>query len=62
MPVFPNGTERRHNKGGIVMPSMDHHPDLRIVYNRVTIRLNSHDAGGVTQRDLRLAKRIDEYV
>ena len=38
----------------------DHHPDLRIVYNTVDIRLNSHDAGGVTARDVKLAKRIDE--
>jgi 4a-hydroxytetrahydrobiopterin dehydratase len=39
---------------------MNHHPDLRIVYNRVEIRLNSHDAGGVTDRDIALARRIDE--
>lgn len=40
---------------------MDHHPDLRIVYNRVEIHLSSHDAGGVTDRDLRLAAKIDAY-
>ena len=39
---------------------MDHHPDLRIVYNTVDIRLNSHDAGGVTDRDAKLAARINE--
>ena len=39
---------------------MDHHPDLRIVYNTVDLRLNSHDAGGVTERDAKLAKRINE--
>ena len=39
---------------------MDHHPDLRIVYNNVEIHLSSHDAGGVTDRDLRLATRINE--
>ncbi len=49
------------NRVAMIAEAMDHHPDLRIVYNRVTIRLNSHDAGGVTGRDLRLAKRIDEY-
>ena len=37
----------------------DHHPDLRIVYNTVDIRLNSHDAGGVTARDIKLATTID---
>jgi 4a-hydroxytetrahydrobiopterin dehydratase len=39
---------------------MDHHPDLRIVYNRVEINLSSHDAGGVTDRDIKLAARINE--
>jgi 4a-hydroxytetrahydrobiopterin dehydratase len=39
---------------------MDHHPDLRIVYNRVELRLNSHDAGGVTDRDVKLAERINQ--
>ncbi|HEY4669507.1 MAG TPA: 4a-hydroxytetrahydrobiopterin dehydratase [Tepidiformaceae bacterium] len=41
---------------------MDHHPDLRIVYNNVEIHLSSHDAGGVTDRDIRLAARINELV
>ncbi len=39
---------------------MDHHPDLRIVYSTVEIRLNSHDAGGVTERDVKLAGKINE--
>ena len=41
---------------------MDHHPDLRIVYNTVDIRLSSHDAGGVTERDIALATRINALV
>lgn len=40
---------------------MNHHPELTIVYNRVRARLSSHDAGGVTERDIELAKAIDEY-
>jgi 4a-hydroxytetrahydrobiopterin dehydratase len=39
---------------------MNHHPDLRIVYNRVELKLNSHDAGGVTDRDVKLARKADE--
>ena len=39
---------------------MDHHPDLRIVYNTVDFHLSSHDAGGVTDRDLKLAAKINE--
>lgn len=38
---------------------LDHHPDWINVYNRVMIRLNTHDAGGkVTNKDVELAKRI----
>ncbi len=39
----------------------DHHPDISITgYRNVTFRLTSHDAGGVTKRDVNLARRIDE--
>ena len=39
--------------------AMDHHPDWTNVYNRVAIRLNTHDAGGkVTAKDVALAKKI----
>lgn len=43
----------------MVAETMNHHPDLRIVYNAVEIRLSSHDVGGVTDRDTRLAERIN---
>jgi 4a-hydroxytetrahydrobiopterin dehydratase len=36
-----------------------HHPDLEISYNRVTINLTSHDAGGITQKDFDLAQQVD---
>jgi len=39
---------------------MNHHPEVAWVYNRVTFRLSTHDAGGVTALDLALAKRIEE--
>lgn len=39
---------------------MNHHPELTNVYDRVTIRLTTHDAGGkVTERDFRLAEKIE---
>ena len=38
---------------------VDHHPEWFNVYNRVRIVLTTHDAGGVTQRDLDLAHFID---
>ena len=41
--------------------AMDHHPEWTNVYNRVAIRLNTHDAGGkVTAKDVELAKRIQK--
>ena len=38
---------------------VDHHPEFTSVWNRVDFRLTSHDAGGVTERDLKLAKAIN---
>jgi 4a-hydroxytetrahydrobiopterin dehydratase len=38
---------------------LDHHPDWSNVWNRVAIALWTHDAGGITERDLALARAID---
>jgi 4a-hydroxytetrahydrobiopterin dehydratase len=38
----------------------NHHPDIDIRYNKVTLALVSHDAGGVTERDVSMAERINQ--
>jgi 4a-hydroxytetrahydrobiopterin dehydratase len=39
--------------------SMDHHPDIDIRHTRLTFTLSTHDAGGITANDLRLAREIE---
>jgi 4a-hydroxytetrahydrobiopterin dehydratase len=50
--IFINGVAQLAEEEG-------HHPDIRVVYNRVTLALSTHDAGGLTSRDFKLARRID---
>lgn len=39
----------------------NHHPDWSNNYNKVIVRLSTHDAGGVTDRDFKLAERVDKH-
>lgn len=39
---------------------LNHHPEWKNVYNTVSITLNTHDAGGLTELDFKLAKLIDK--
>ncbi|HEY7947951.1 MAG TPA: 4a-hydroxytetrahydrobiopterin dehydratase [Acidimicrobiales bacterium] len=47
------------NAVGALAERVNHHPDIDIRWNRVTLRLSTHDAGGLTQADLDLARLID---
>ena len=44
----------------LVAERMDHHPEWSNVYNRVTVDLRTHDAGGITDLDFRLARAASE--
>lgn len=45
----------------IVAESADHHPEWGNVYNRIYIWLTTHEADGVSMRDIRLARQIDAF-
>lgn len=47
------------NRVATIADELNHHPDISVRYDRVVLRMWSHDAGGVTERDLNLAERID---
>lgn len=48
-------------KVAIVSEKLNHHPEIHNVYNRVTLRLSTHDEGGaITQQDRGLAEAIDQ--
>lgn len=43
----------------LVAEKMEHHPEWSNVYNRLVIDLTTHDAGGISERDIALARRVD---
>ncbi len=45
----------------MVAEKMDHHPEWFNVYNRVDVRLSTHDCGGVTVLDIKLAGKMNEF-
>ncbi len=48
------------NKIADAAEQANHHPDIDIRYNKVTMALVSHDSGGVTPRDVRMAEKINQ--
>ena len=48
------------NRVAVLAEAENHHPDIAIVYRKVTLRWTTHSAGGITDRDRELALRSDE--
>ena len=46
----------------LIAEKMDHHPEWKNVWNRVEILLTTHDAGGLSSRDIELAEAIDSIL
>jgi 4a-hydroxytetrahydrobiopterin dehydratase len=47
---------------GFLAEQADHHPDLDIRWRRLRVVLSTHDAGGITRKDLALAEQIERHV
>ncbi len=47
-------------QAALVAERMDHHPEWSNVYKTVNVLLTTHDAGGLTERDVKLARALDE--
>jgi 4a-hydroxytetrahydrobiopterin dehydratase len=48
------------NQVGALAETAEHHPDIDIRWDTVTLRLSTHSAGGLTEKDLSLAAEVDE--
>ncbi|HEX3385969.1 MAG TPA: 4a-hydroxytetrahydrobiopterin dehydratase [Mucilaginibacter sp.] len=47
-------------KAAFIAEKLNHHPEWSGVYNKVTLKLSTHDAGGVTDKDIEFAKEIEK--
>lgn len=47
------------NRIASIADHFNHHPDIDVRYSKVTVTLTTHDAGGITDRDLDVAEQID---
>lgn len=49
------------NRVALLAEKMDHHPEWVNVYGRVDVTLSTHTAGGVTEKDIALARKMDAF-
>src|SRR5262245_48377504 len=61
LPTFPAAIEVV-DRVAVVAEELNHHPDIDIRWRTLTFHCSTHSAGGVTEYDLRLARRISEIV
>ena len=47
------------NMIAVLAENHNHHPEIFNIYNRVSLRFNTHDAGGITEKDISIAKEIN---
>ena len=47
------------SRGALIAEKMNHHPDWKNVYNRVEVELTTHEKGGLTTADAKLAEKFD---
>lgn len=57
-PAFPAGIDWVR-RAADAAESMNHHPDIDIRYTRIMVTLSTHDVGGITTKDLALARALD---
>jgi 4a-hydroxytetrahydrobiopterin dehydratase len=61
LPTFPAAIDVV-DQVAVVAEEMDHHPDIDIRWRKVTFTCSTHSDGGVTTKDIDLARRIDEII
>ena len=50
------------SSAALIAEKMNHHPEWSNVYNKVTVKLSTHDVGGLSELDFKLAEKLDKLV